>query len=105
MEAEHASTPVTDAEQWSDDTEQSSETSPEQEGYIPLGQYQDLGDTDDGDLSEGNEENGAGGQEALESHSQAWRQAEGSADEGLEEERERGADVSSTGREHKMRCV
>lgn len=57
MEAEQsASTPVTDAEQWSDDTESSSDNtgssnSPEHDGYLPLPHYQVFGedDADDGD--------------------------------------------------------
>lgn len=42
------STPTTDPEQWSDDTERfSDDAAPEQEGYVPLPQYQPF--TDDGD--------------------------------------------------------
>lgn len=49
---EKMSTPVTDGEQWSDDTELSGDdATPEDEGYVPLPQYQPFGD-DDGEENE-----------------------------------------------------
>lgn len=49
---EKMSTPVTDGEQWSDDTELSGDdATPEDEGYVPLPQYQPFGD-DDGEEEE-----------------------------------------------------
>lgn len=52
MSAQNPSTPITDDEQWSDETE----ASPQHAGYTPLDQYQALGDGDDEDEDEGGDQ-------------------------------------------------
>lgn len=67
MSTQNPSTPVTDDEQWSDETE----ASPQQAGYTPLDQYQALGDDEDG--GEGGDQSDHEGGDAEET----WREAAG----------------------------
>lgn len=74
MEAGHPGTPVTDGEQWSDDTERSNNeiaTSPQNAGYVPLEQqYLALGEDDDEE----------GGEEGVQSPGRVAETWEGSPD-------------------------
>lgn len=86
METHNLGSPVTDGEQWSDDTERSSDsgTSPQHFGYAPLGQYQALGtEEEEEEENEEGEEQGEekqGGQDASAGEvAEAWR---GVADDG-----------------------
>lgn len=66
MSTQYPTTPVTDDEQWSDETE----ASPQHAGYTPLDQYQALGEGEDGDDRGGDQSDHEAG-----NAEETWREA------------------------------